>query len=142
VWFEPEPPARYPVQALAAVTTHDLPTVRGLWTGTDIEQQKAVGLAPNEAGLAEMRTRLAAMIGAEEGVPLQRVVEETHRRLAEAPCAVVTATLDDALLVEERPNIPGTVVPSNWSLALPKPLEEIETDPVTLAVARTLASAR
>jgi 4-alpha-glucanotransferase len=142
VWFEPEPPARYPVQALAAVTTHDLPTVRGLWTGTDVEQQKAVGLAPNEAGLAEMRTRLAAMIGADDSMPLQRVVEETHRRLAEAPCAVVTATLDDALLVEERPNMPGTVVPSNWSVALPKPLEDIETDPIALAVARTLADAR
>jgi len=134
VWFEPEPPARYPALALAAVTTHDLPTVRGLWTGTDVDQQKAVGLTPNEAGLAEMRERLAAMIGVDGDAPLQEVVEKTHRLLAEAPCAVVTATLDDALLVEERPNMPGTVMPTNWSLALPKPLEEIETDPVALAV--------
>src|SRR5207244_5081737 len=29
VWFEPEPPARYPELALAAVTTHDLPTIAG-----------------------------------------------------------------------------------------------------------------
>jgi 4-alpha-glucanotransferase len=140
VWFEPKPPSQYPPLALAAVTTHDLPTVRGLWTGTDVNQQKAVGLQPNAAGLAEMRTRLAAMIGADDGAPLERVVEDTHRKLAEAPCAVVTATLDDALLVEERPNMPGTVVPTNWSLALPKPLEEIESDPVALAVARTLAA--
>ena len=140
VWFEPEPPARYPAQALAAVTTHDLPTVRGLWTGTDVDQQKAVGLTPNESGLAEMRTRLAAMIGLDDGAPLQQVVEATHRRLAEAPCAVVTATLDDALLVEERPNMPGTVVPANWSLALPKPLEEIEQVPTVLAVAQALAA--
>jgi 4-alpha-glucanotransferase len=142
VWFEPEPPARYPPLALAAVTTHDLPTIRGLWTGTDVGQQKAVGLTPNEAGLAEIRARLAAMIGLDGDPPVQRVVEETHRRLAETPSAVVTATLDDALLVEERPNMPGTVVPTNWSLALPQPLEEIETDPVVLAVARALGGAR
>ena len=142
VWFEPEPPASYPELALAAVTTHDLPTIRGLWTGTDIDQQKAVGLTPNEEGLAEMRTRLAAMIEADDETPLPRVVEETHRLLAEAPCAVVTATLDDALLVEERPNMPSTVVPSNWSIALPKPLEDIENDPLVLSVARSLNGAR
>ncbi|MBM3221785.1 MAG: 4-alpha-glucanotransferase [Candidatus Rokubacteria bacterium] len=142
VWFEPKPPAEYPPLALAAVTTHDLPTIRGLWTGADIEHQKAVGQTPNEAGLAEMRERLKTVIGLDDDAPLTTVVEETHRLLAEAPCAVVTATLDDALLVEERPNMPGTVVPANWSLALPKPLEEIETDPTTLAVARALARAR
>jgi 4-alpha-glucanotransferase len=142
MWFEPEPPANYPAQALAAVTTHDLPTVRGLWTGTDIDQQKAVGLTPNEEGLKEMRDRLATMIDADDDTPMQQVVDETHRLLAAAPSAVVTATLDDALLVEERPNMPGTVVASNWSLALPKPLEEIETDPIALSVARTLNSAR
>jgi 4-alpha-glucanotransferase len=142
VWFEPEPPARYPERALAAVTTHDLPTIRGLWTGTDVDQQKAVGLTPNEEGLAEMRTRLAAMIGADEDTPLETVVAETHRLLADAPCAVVTATLDDALLVAERPNMPSTVVPSNWSTALPQPLEDMERDPIALAVARSLNSAR
>ena len=30
LWFESDPPARYPELALAAVTTHDLPTVAGL----------------------------------------------------------------------------------------------------------------
>src|SRR5947207_4078298 len=33
VWFEPNPPAHYPALALATVTTHDLPTIRGVWTG-------------------------------------------------------------------------------------------------------------
>ena len=142
VWFQPEPPAHYPGLALAAVTTHDLPTVRGLWTGADIDDQKAAGLIPNEAGLAEMRDRLAAMTGLASEAPLSVVVETTHRLLAEAPCAVVTATLEDAVLVEERPNMPGTLVPTNWSLALPKPLEEIETDPTALAVAQAFRSRR
>src|SRR5216117_2445978 len=135
VWFEPRTPAHYPALALAAVTTHDLPTVRGLWTGADVSHQRAAGLTPNEAGLAEMRERLIAMTGVAPDMPLRDVVEKTHRLLAEAPCAVVTATLDDALLVEERPNMPGTLEPTNWSLALPESLEEIESDPTALAVA-------
>ena len=32
-WFEPRRPSEWPDQALGAVTTHDLPTVAGVWTG-------------------------------------------------------------------------------------------------------------
>jgi 4-alpha-glucanotransferase len=40
---------------------------------------------------------------------------------------LITATLDDALAVEERPNMPGTTTAwPNWSIALPKSLEEIQ----------------
>jgi hypothetical protein len=38
--------------------------------------------------------------------------------------------------------MPGTVVATNWSRALPKPLEEIETDPIALSVARALTASR
>jgi len=34
--------------------------------------------------------------------------------------------------------MPGTLEPTNWSLALPKPLEDIERDPTATAVARAL----
>ena len=53
-----------------------------------------------------------------------------HRRLAEAPSVLITATLEDALGVAERPNLPGTTGErrANWSLALPMPIEGIETD--------------
>ena len=37
LWFEKDPPQDYPELALTAVTTHDLPTVAGLWTGADLE---------------------------------------------------------------------------------------------------------
>ena len=64
LWFETEPPARYPELALAAVTTHDLPTVAGLWTGADLRAQREIGLAPNEEGLREIRERLRRLTGA------------------------------------------------------------------------------
>jgi len=43
LWFEPEPPARYPERSMGAVTTHDLPTIAGLWTGADLAAQRAIG---------------------------------------------------------------------------------------------------
>jgi 4-alpha-glucanotransferase len=63
--------------------------------------------------------------------------------LAEATSLVVIASLDDALGVQERPNMPGTMGAwPNWSLALPVPLEEALSDPRVLAVVRILAERR
>ena len=51
---------------------------------------------------------------------------------------MLLATLDDALAVPERPNMPGTVTEwPNWSIALPRTLEEIEEE----ALPRKLAAA-
>ena len=56
---------------------------------------------------------------------------------------VVTATLDDALGVEERPNMPGTVDEwPNWRLALPRPIDDFETDADVLALAETIRDGR
>ena len=49
LWFERTPP-KYPDRALAAVTTHDLPTIAGLWTGADLEDQRAAGVIPARRG--------------------------------------------------------------------------------------------
>ena len=54
-------PARYPKGALAAVTTHDLPTIAGLWSGRDLEVQQELGLLPNEAGTREIKGRVRRM---------------------------------------------------------------------------------
>jgi 4-alpha-glucanotransferase len=63
-----------------------------------------------------------------------------HRRLAEAPSVLASATLEDVLGVAERPNLPGTTGDrrANWSLALPQTLEEIEADPRPRAFAEIL----
>jgi 4-alpha-glucanotransferase len=134
LWFEPEPPEKWPAQALAAVTTHDLPTVAGLWTGADLEAQRQIGLEPNEESTEAIRLRLAqaleedSMVKPDAGV--DEVVEGTHRLLAAAPCMLVSGTLEDACSVPERPNQPGTLDEwPNWRLALPMTLEELESDP-------------
>jgi 4-alpha-glucanotransferase len=143
VWFEPEPPARYPPLALAAVTTHDLPTIAGLWTGADLEAQAAMGREPSRAGFAEMRERVKLMTSVPDDAPVDEAIQRVHERLAEAPSVIVTATLEDALAVAERPNMPGTVDEwPNWSIALPAPLEAIEQAPLPRAISRTLAVGR
>jgi 4-alpha-glucanotransferase len=139
LWFETDPPLSYPAQALAAVTTHDLPTVVGLWSGADLQTQHDLGLQPNAAGLQEIRQRLQAMTGLPEATEVDEVVLRTHQLLAEAPSALIVATLEDALAVAERPNMPNTTAEwPNWSLALPCPLEAIERHPLVRAVATAL----
>lgn len=143
MWFEEQPPKTYPELALAAVTTHDLPTIAGMWTGSDLADLKKLGIPTSVEGVKAMRARLAKMTRLPDDAPVGAVVEATHNSLANAPSKIVTATLDDALAVAERPNMPGTTSEwPNWSLALPKPLEELEQDALVLAVAKKLSQAR
>ncbi len=139
LFFEPGPPADYPPLALAAVTTHDLPTLAGLWTGADLRAQRELGLEPNEAALLAIRERLRAMAGLPDGAPVTEAIVRVHELLARAPARILLATLEDALAVEERPNVPATGARRpNWALALPVPLEAVETHSLPRAIARAL----
>lgn len=61
LWFEKDHPAKFPHEALAAVTTHDLPTVAGMWSGSDFKKQQDLGLKPNEESTKEIHERLQSM---------------------------------------------------------------------------------
>ena len=140
--FETVPATELRADVLAAVTTHDLPTIPGLWSGSDTQAQLDLHLAPNIDGITAVRTSVAARAGvspADPTVNVDDVVLGVYRDLATAPCAVLNATLDDALGVEERPNMPGTIDEwPNWRIALPMPLETILADPRVAAVADAL----
>jgi 4-alpha-glucanotransferase len=140
VLFERVRPSRYPRQAFAGITTHDLPTIAGALTGSDLADQAAAGVRPDSAGLALLRSRLLAAAGLGADPPLGDAVVELHRRLAASPSALVAATLEDALHVEERPNLPGTVSSqrANWSLALPVPIEDLGSDPRVASVVQAM----
>jgi 4-alpha-glucanotransferase len=140
VLFERRAPRAYPRRTHAAVTTHDLPTVAGCWTGADLADQAAAGLTPDRAALAALRGRLSAVAGLGRHAAVEEVVLALHRSLAVAPSALVTATLEDALRVERRPNLPGTTrgQRANWSEALPATLEELESDPFVRELAAAL----
>jgi 4-alpha-glucanotransferase len=140
LWFEKEHPARYPVDALAAITTHDLPTVAGLWTGSDLARQHELALTPNEDGIGEIHRRLDQTAELNPHDSVEDVIAKAYQLLAAAPSRIVTAALDDAAAVEERPNIPATLEDRNpnWSLALPVPIEDLMRAELPGRIARAL----
>lgn len=139
LWFEKTPPSRYPAQALAAITTHDLPTVAGLWSDSDLEVQRELGLSPNDAGTREIKARVRRMTRATAATPIREIVARVHESLARAPSQILTATLDDAMAVEERPNMPATNDEwPNWRLALPAPIETLTRNRLAGRIAKAL----
>ncbi|GIH96032.1 4-alpha-glucanotransferase [Planobispora siamensis] len=143
LWFEQDDPATWPEHAMAAVTTHDLPTVAGLWDGSDLEAQRRLGLEPNEESSGAVRRRLARGGGLDAGAGGEEAVLAAHQLMARAPSVLLSATLDDALAEPERPNIPGADDQRpNWCLALPVPLEELQSAPLPRKLAAVLAEPR
>ena len=131
-WFEDDRPEDWPGTTVAMLSTHDLPTVAGLWTGSDAGARLRAGLAPDPAGDEQLRARLVRLAGDQVGdgtgdVDARAVAVAAHRALAHAGSDVVVATLEDAIGVVERPNLPGTVDEHpNWRLALPVPIEDLD----------------
>jgi 4-alpha-glucanotransferase len=99
-------------------------------SGADVVDQARAGVEPDRRGLALLRRRLLRAAGRSAAATLDDLVDALHRRIAASPSMLVAATLEDALRIEERPNLPGTVSTQrdNWSIALPAPLERILGD--------------
>ena len=142
--FERRPLAEWPRLAFAAVSTHDLPTIAGLWSGADLRDQAAAGVSPDGREAARLRRRLRTASGLGPDATAADVTVALHRELAASPSMLVAASLEDALGVEERPNLPGTVAPhrDNWSLALPEPVEGLGTNRRVRALAAAFRAAR
>jgi 4-alpha-glucanotransferase len=65
-----------------------------------------------------------------------RHIKRTYELLAKSPAAIIAVTLEEALAVQERPNMPGAPA-CPWSLALPVQLEDIQY-PLAKAIAQQL----
>lgn len=142
-------PGEYPEQALAVVTTHDLPTLTGYWSGEDIRTRIGLGFFPEEESrrrLLDDRERdkgrmLAALKregllpgGIEEDpakVPVmtQELCRAIHTFLARTPSWVVLANLEDGLEEVAQTNMPGTVdTHPNWNRKYAIGIDEIMGD--------------
>ncbi len=141
LWFEDDDPAAWPAEAMAAITTHDLPTVAGLWSGADLEEQREYGTGTDEELERGRRSLLDRLPGLPEDAEVGTAVTRAHELLARAPSLLLSATLDDALGVRRRPNVPGTTERPNWSLPLPVPVEELPGHPLLQQVVTTLSAA-
>ena len=138
--FEEDQPSRFDVRSLAAATNHDLPTIAGLWDGTDVDELETLGLSADAAATKHLRASLAARLELSGDEPAQLAIDRAHEAIAGASSALALATLEDALGVEHRPNVPGTNddARANWSQRLPMSLEEIVATGVLARLAETL----
>jgi 4-alpha-glucanotransferase len=141
VWFEEGATTTLPERALAAVTTHDLGTIAGVWTGADLAVRRQLGLEPDEGPETDepFHGRLIEVGGVEPDASVDDVVVAVHGALAEAPSLLLLATLDDCAATPHRPNLPGTIDEwPNWRIPLPLSLDELTASPLTRRVAAAL----
>jgi 4-alpha-glucanotransferase len=152
-------PGTYPRLAAACVSTHDLPTLKGFWTGASLEERERLGLFPSEeerrshraARLRDRRLLLDAV--AEEGLlpagvdpnhsdsvaMTPELMQAIHLYLARTPCCLLMVQIDDLAGEEDQVNLPGTTTERpNWRRKLSKTLQEIAADPVVRGLAAAL----
>ncbi|MGH7765119.1 MAG: 4-alpha-glucanotransferase [Candidatus Dormibacteraceae bacterium] len=128
LWFEGSDPAAWPRDAVAAVGTHDLPTLAGIWTLTEPEQR-----------LHHLREKLVNMTHLPDDTGPIDVAVAAYTALARGRPRIVLASLEDALGVHERPNVPGTTNEfPNWRRALPVSLEQVETADGVVRIAQAM----
>jgi len=136
-------PGEYVRQALATVTTHDMPTLRGYWEGRDVELRTRLNLYPNAQMQAQVarereedRVALLAALRA-QGLAPQRpatthepftneLAQAMHQYLARSSAALASLQIEDLLGMEDPVNVPGTSSEyPNWQRKLSADIEDI-----------------
>ena len=142
LWFEDDEPEEWPTSAMAAITTHDLPTVAGLWSGSDVQDQAEYVVTP-EAELERGRAELLGRMDPDSSLGPESTATDAvllaHRALGRAPSLLLSATLEDAVAEERRPNLPGVVDRPNWQLPLAVRIEELADLELPARIARLLS---
>ena len=136
-------PDEFERHALAAATTHDLPTLRSYWEARDIELRHRLNLFPSaevESDIIRERDHDREMLlialreqginPAHPSAPLEPYTEELgqalHLYLARSSSALVALQIDDLLGMTEPVNVPGTFSEyPNWQRKVTASIEEM-----------------
>ena len=153
-------PRDWPRNALASISTHDLPTAYGFLAGVHVEARARLNLltesvASERARANDDRRQLVKMLRGNGFLPETSerpgrrgpsdddIVIAMHAALAASPSRLIAASFYDALGELRQPNMPGTTDQyPNWRMRLPASLEEILTDGRIRSIARLLAAGR
>jgi len=138
LYFEREPdggflaPRHYPVNALATVTTHDLPTLTAFWEHQVADRARLIAAL-----------RQARVIGENEEVNAPPTLS-AYRFLAAGSTRLVMVQIEDILGVREQVNKPGTTDEEhpNWRRKLPLTLAQLTESSEFQALAQALADRR
>lgn len=141
----------FPELGVGTSSTHDQVTVAGLLTGADVDELNRIGKDADFNQIANTRRGLAELANIDPDKPDCEITDQDvhdavvarYQMLAHAPSRVIVVSLDDAAMVAERPNMPGTVdVYPNWKLALPHPVDEVMASPLAHALVSLMGQAR
>ncbi|MGA9755892.1 MAG: 4-alpha-glucanotransferase, partial [Desulfobaccales bacterium] len=157
------PPEAYPPRAVAAVTTHDLPTLTGFCQGHDLALKRTLDLYP-DARLAEAdaadrerdrRLLMETLRGRgllPDGAPVepgagdacpQELRGAVLEYLAQSESALMEVRLEEIFGMPEQQNLPGTLKEHpNWRIKLPLSLDQMEQSPAPARMAARLNKAR
>jgi 4-alpha-glucanotransferase len=134
------PPDRYPAQALATVSTHDLATVRGFLAGRDLDWRERLGHLAGDRLAAERATRRRDIERLGERLRREGLLDgdgadawsvALHRLLARTPSSLVAVQLEDLAGEVEQANLPGTIDEHpNWRRRLSRPVGEVLASPL------------
>ncbi len=158
-------PQELPADALVTVSTHDLPTLAGFWTGHDLELRDALGLLPGDRPIEVSREHRAGERAAllavleEQGLVQAEPVEPqdgpqdgglpfelalaVHCYVARAPSLLMSVQIEDVLGIVDQANVPGTVNEQpNWRRRITLPVERWASDPRLVALSRSVGDER
>ncbi len=141
LWFERDGerfrrPDEYPRAALASVSTHDLPTVKGFMAGTDVDWRADIGdhdaASRKEAKAARGRDKAALEEALDRaGMGDDPPAVALHRFLAASSAALALVQMEDLAGAREQPNLPGTLDEHpNWRRRLAAPVEDVFASPL------------
>lgn len=138
-------PEVYPSQAIVTTSTHDLPTLRGWWSGRDLTWKQELNLYPDDemknneqSSRIKDRHFLIATLKDVGLVSPEDINEETleitstklnmaiQAYIAKTPSHIQLIPLEDALELVEQVNIPGTIDQHpNWCQKLPTTIDNL-----------------
>jgi 4-alpha-glucanotransferase len=135
-------PEEYVRRAIATVTTHDLPTLRGYWEGRDLELRDRLQLFPGEEirhyvydervrDRAQLRAALAGVgLGDAEGDAAESAFSESLAHavqlyLARSTAGLVVFQFEDLIGMTDPVNVPGTSHEhANWQRKVSAEIED------------------
>jgi len=156
-------PEAYPHQALAAASTHDLPTLKSFWLGHDLDLRAQLNLYPSEqlrtqqaVDRAQDRARLLVALQREKLLPPGMTIHPVsapgmtpefalaiHTYIARSRARLIVVQMEDVFGQLEQVNLPATTDQyPNWQRKLPFNLEDWEANGNVKALAEALRRER
>ena len=155
-------PKDYTAQAMSALTTHDMPTLKGFWHCEDLKLGRRLGVYKTDEIMNSLMTdRLCAKQRILDSLNGHGILPQSVNRnalycgmstelnhclqihMCLGNCAIFSTQLEDWLEMDKPVNIPGTSTEyPNWRRKLSRNINDIFSNPNLEALARRMTAAR